>query len=214
MFNGKIEKIREERRIKIRNAGFIFIFEYLNDYLLKLKLINNGGMALDFKLISNSVHFLQFILDGKFDHVNWDLYFNKVLFGLNLDELIYDHYIFNKDKLVADVEKEQLSTFKSEIINKCITDWKEIKILENFKEFKNGINIDNFIDYFIKRDGNIKLFSCFRNNELMYFYKLEISNKIYDSEIVSMPFDISAIPTFNSNLVVFVENLPFKIKSN
>ena len=105
-----------------------------------------------------------------------------------------------------------LTSLKENLISECINLWQKVKNLEELEEFKSGLTIQHFIDYFLKRDGLITIAEMYNNEEIYYLINILISKKLYDDKIKTIPFDIENIITTNKNYTLKTIS-PFKYES-
>ena len=91
--------------------------------------------------------------------------------------------------------------------------WTEIKNLEELEEFNLGLTIQNFTDYFLKRDGLITIGEMYKNENISYLCNIIISKKLYDDKIKTIPFDIEKIKLQDKNIIITTTS-PFKFKNS
>lgn len=155
---------------------------------------------------------MQYIINSRTDNVEWRVILNKLLCGGEYNENIYSGYIFDDDK---EKRKQQLNKIKKlsvEIIRTCIKQWEELQKLKNLKDFTRGVTIKNFKEYFLNRAAIIKVYRMTNDKDSFFSYLLELSTKIYDKDIATIPWIIDKIQLPWMGKPIYVTNLIIKYK--
>ena len=226
----KTEEICREENIKkiyIRNGGIVIMWPFFYDFFKKQNLLdeyNNSIFKNDISR-SNAIHALEFLVYEKYKNPEWKLILNKILCGVDIKKPIYSEYVFH-EKNISEKEDEQkinqevkknielLKNNADDSIKKCIEEWKELKSLLAFDEFKKGIDIKTFRNYFLQREGFLNIVEQRYDNGIKYNYILDISNKCYDEYIKNIPWDIQKIELPNMQQPLFIRNFNITHKSD
>ena len=226
----KTEEICREENIKkiyIRNGGIVIMWPFFYDFFKKQNLLDEYNHSIFKNDISrsNAIHALEFLVYEKYKNPEWKLILNKILCGVDIKKPIYSEYIFT-EKNISEKEDEQkinqevkknielLKNNADNSIKKCIEEWKELKSLLAFDEFKKGIDIKTFRNYFLQREGFLNIVEQRYDNGIKYNYILDISNKCYDEYIKNIPWDIQKIELPNMQQPLFIRNFNITHKSD
>ena len=226
----KTEEICREENIKkiyIRNGGIVIMWPFFYDFFKKQNLLDEYNHSIFKNDISrsNAIHALEFLVYEKYKNPEWKLILNKILCGVDIKKPIYSEYIFT-EKNISEKEDEQkinqevkknieiLKNNADDSIKKCIEEWKELKSLLAFDEFKKGIDIKTFRNYFLQREGFLNIVEQRYDNGIKYNYILDISNKCYDEYIKNIPWDIQKIELPNMQQPLFIRNFNITHKSD
>ena len=226
----KTEEICREENIKkiyIRNGGIIIMWPFFYDFFKKQNLLDEYNHSIFKNDISrsNAIHALEFLVYEKYKNPEWKLILNKILCGVDIKKPIYSEYVFH-EKNISEKEDEQkinqevkknielLKNNADNSIKKCIEEWKELKSLLAFDEFKKGIDIKTFRNYFLQREGFLNIVEQRYDNGIKYNYILDISNKCYDEYIKNIPWDIQKIELPNMQQPLFIRNFNITHKSD
>ena len=226
----KTEEICREENIKkiyIRNGGIVIMWPFFYDFFKKQNLLDEYNHSIFKNDISrsNAIHALEFLVYEKYKNPEWKLILNKILCGVDIKKPIYNQYVFH-EKNISEKEDEQkinqeikknieiLKNNADNSIKKCIEEWKELKSLLAFDEFKKGIDIKTFRNYFLQREGFLNIVEQRYDNGIKYNYILDISNKCYDEYIKNIPWDIQKIELPNMQQPLFIRNFNITHKSD
>ena len=226
----KTEEICREENIKkiyIRNGGIVIMWPFFYDFFKKQNLLDEYNHSIFKNDISrsNAIHALEFLVYEKYKNPEWKLILNKILCGVDIKKPIYNEYVFH-EKNISEKEDEQkinqevkknieiLKNNADDSIKKCIEEWKELKSLLAFDEFKKGIDIKTFRNYFLQREGFLNIVEQRYDNGIKYNYILDISNKCYDEYIKNIPWDIQKIELPNMQQPLFIRNFNITHKSD
>ena len=226
----KTEEICREENIKkiyIRNGGIVIMWPFFYDFFKKQNLLDEYNHSIFKNDISrsNAIHALEFLVYEKYKNPEWKLILNKILCGVDIKKHIYSEYVFH-EKNISEKEDEQkinqevkknielLKNNADDSIKKCIEEWKELKSLLAFDEFKKGIDIKTFRNYFLQREGFLNIVEQRYDNGIKYNYILDISNKCYDEYIKNIPWDIQKIELPNMQQPLFIRNFNITHKSD
>ena len=226
----KTEEICREENIKkiyIRNGGIVIMWPFFYDFFKKQNLLDEYNHSIFKNDISrsNAIHALEFLVYEKYKNPEWKLILNKILCGVDIKKPIYSEYVFH-EKNISEKEDEQkinqevkknieiLKNNADDSIKKCIEEWKELKSLLAFDEFKKGIDIKTFRNYFLQREGFLNIVEQRYDNGIKYNYILDISNKCYDEYIKNIPWDIQKIELPNMQQPLFIRNFNITHKSD
>ena len=99
-----------------------------------------------------------------------------------------------------------------EIIRTCIKQWEELQKLKKFKGFTRGVTVKNFKEYFLNRAAIIKVYRMTNDKDSFFSYLIELSTKIYDEEIATIPWVIDKIQLPWMGKPIYVTNLIIKYK--
>ena len=226
----KTEEICREENIKkiyIRNGGIVIMWPFFYDFFKKQNLRDEYNHSIFKNDISrsNAIHALEFLVYEKYKNPEWKLILNKILCGVDIKKPIYNEYVFH-EKNISEKEDEQkinqevkknielLKNNADDSIKKCIEEWKELKSLLAFDEFKKGIDIKTFRNYFLQREGFLNIVEQRYDNGIKYNYILDISNKCYDEYIKNIPWDIQKIELPNMQQPLFIRNFNITHKSD
>ena len=226
----KTEEICREENIKkiyIRNGGIVIMWPFFYDFFKKQNLLDEYNHSIFKNDISrsNAIHALEFLVYEKYKNPEWKLILNKILCGVDIKKPIYSEYVFH-EKNISEKEDEQkinqevkknieiLKNNADDSIKKCIEEWKELKSLLAFDEFKKGIDIKTFRNYFLQREGFLNIVEQRYDNGIKYNYILDISNKSYDEYIKNIPWDIQKIELPNMQQPLFIRNFNITHKSD
>ena len=226
----KTEEICREENIKkiyIRNGGIVIMWPFFYDFFKKQNLLDEYNHSIFKNDISrsNAIHALEFLVYEKYKNPEWKLILNKILCGVDIKKPIYSEYVFH-EKNISEKEDEQkinqeikknieiLKNNADNSIKKCIEEWKELKSLLAFDEFKKGIDIKTFRNYFLQREGFLNIVEQRYDNGIKYNYILDISNKCYDEYIKNIPWDIQKIELPNMQQPLFIRNFNITHKSD
>ena len=201
------------KEVYVRNGGLIFLYPFFVKYLSELSLwdIEKHNFVDEYSK-NNAIHSLQYIINSKTDNVEWRVILNKLLCGCEYNENIYSGYIFDDDK---EKKKQQLNKIKKlsvEIIRTCIKQWEKLQKLKRFKEFARGITVKNFKEYFLNRSAIIKVYRMTNGRDSFFSYLIELSTKIYDKDIATIPWIIDKIQLPWMEKPIYVTNLIIKYK--
>lgn len=226
----KTEEICREENIKkiyIRNGGIVIMWPFFYDFFKKQNLLDEYNHSIFKNDISrsNAIHALEFLVYEKYKNPEWKLILNKILCGVDIKKPIYSEYVFHEkniskkedeQKINQEVKKniELLKNNADDSIKKCIEEWKELKSLLAFDEFKKGIDIKTFRNYFLQREGFLNIVEQRYDNGIKYNYILDISNKCYDEYIKNIPWDIQKIELPNMQQPLFIRNFNITHKSD
>lgn len=201
------------KEVYVRNGGLIFLYPFFVKYLSELSLWDvEKHKFVDEYSKNNAIHSLQYIINSKTDNVEWRVILNKLLCGGEYNENIYSEYIFDDDK---EKRKQQLNKIKKlsvEISRTCIKQWEELQKLKRFKEFARGITVKNFKEYFLNRAAIIKVYRMTNDKDSFFSYLIELSTKIYDKDIATIPWIIDKIQLPWMEKPIYVTNLIIKYK--
>jgi len=201
------------KEVYVRNGGLIFLYPFFVKYLSELSLWDiEKHKFVDEYSKNNAIHSLQYIINSRTDNVEWRVILNKLLCGGEYNENIYSGYIFDDDK---EKEKQQILKLKklsAEIIRTCIKQWGELQKLKNFKGFTRGVTIKSFKEYFLTRAAIIKVYKMTNGKDSFFSYIIELSTKIYDKEIATIPWVIDKIQLPWMEKPIYVTNLIIKYK--
>ena len=226
----KTEEICREENIKkiyIRNGGIVIMWPFFYDFFKKQNLLDEYNHSIFKNDISrsNAIHALEFLVYEKYKNPEWKLILNKILCGVDIKKPIYSEYVFH-EKNISEKEDEQkinqevkknieiLKNNADDSIKKCIEEWKELKSLLAFDEFKKGIDVRTFRNYFLQREGFLNIVEQRYDNGIKYNYILDISNKCYDEYIKNIPWDIQKIELPNMQQPLFIRNFNITHKSD
>ena len=226
----KTEEICREENIKkiyIRNGGIVIMWPFFYDFFKKQNLLDEYNHSIFKNDISrsNAIHALEFLVYEKYKNPEWKLILNKILCGVDIKKPIYNEYVFH-EKNISEKEDEQkinqevkknielLKNNADDSIKKCIEEWKELKSLLAFDEFKKGIDIKTFRNYFLQREGFLNIVEQRYDNGIKYNYIFDISNKCYDEYIKNIPWDIQKIELPNMQQPLFIRNFNITHKSD
>ena len=226
----KTEEICREENIKkiyIRNGGIVIMWPFFYDFFKKQNLLDEYNHSIFKNDISrsNAIHALEFLVYEKYKNPEWKLILNKILCGVDIKKPIYSEYVFH-EKNISEKEDEQkinqevkknieiLKNNADNSIKKCIEEWKELKSLLAFDEFKKGIDVKTFRNYFLQREGFLNIVEQRYDNGIKYNYILDISNKCYDEYIKNIPWDIQKIELPNMQQPLFIRNFNITHKSD
>ena len=226
----KTEEICREENIKkiyIRNGGIVIMWPFFYDFFKKQNLLDEYNHSIFKNDISrsNAIHALEFLVYEKYKNPEWKLILNKILCGVDIKKPIYSEYVFH-EKNISEKEDEQkinqevkknieiLKNNADNSIKKCIEEWKELKSLLAFDEFKKGIDVRTFRNYFLQREGFLNIVEQRYDNGIKYNYILDISNKCYDEYIKNIPWDIQKIELPNMQQPLFIRNFNITHKSD
>ena len=201
--------VKKIKNVRVSNGGVVFLYPFFFDVFKSLNFFDKRDFFENKVKINNAVHVVQFFSNFKFRDQYLGLELSKVLCGLDYDDKIFCEYIFNDDKGKALEELDFLRKCCNCAIQKCINEWEELSILKKFEEFKNGINIENFMDYFLKRSGVLNIFELKKGGVVELGYVLDLSCGIYDDEICGIPWDIEHVKNFWMKNELIVRNVVF-----
>ena len=201
------------KEIYVRNGGLIFLYPFFVKYLSELSLWDNEKHKfVDEYSKNNAIHSLQYIINSKTDNVEWRVILNKLLCGGEYNENIFSGYMFDDDK---EKRKQQLNKIKKlsvEIIRTCIKQWGELQKLKRIKGFARGVTIKSFKEYFLTRAAIIKVYRMTNGKDSFFSYLIELSTKIYDEDIATIPWIIDKIQLPWMEKPIYVTNLIIKYK--
>ena len=226
----KTEEICREENIKkiyIRNGGIVIMWPFFYDFFKKQNLLDEYNHSIFKNDISrsNAIHALEFLVYEKYKNPEWKLILNKILCGVDIKKPIYSEYVFHEknisekgdEQTINQEVKKNIEILKNnadDSIKKCIGKWKELKSLLAFEEFKKGIDIKTFRNYFLQREGFLNIVEQRYDNGIKYNYILDISNKCYDEYIKNIPWDIQKIELPNMQQPLFIRNFNITHKSD
>ena len=201
------------KEVYVRNGGLIFLYPFFVKYLSELSLWDvEEHKFVDEYSKNNAIHSLQYIINSKTDNVEWRVILNKLLCGCEYNENIYSGYIFDDDKEKRKQQILKLKKLSVEIIRTCIKQWEELQKLKNFKGFTRGVTVKNFKEYFLNRTAIIKVYKMTNDKDSFFSYILELSTKIYDKDIATIPWIIDKIQLPWMEKPIYVTNLIIKYK--
>ena len=201
------------KEVYVRNGGLIFLYPFFVKYLSELSLWDiEKHKFVDEYSKNNAIHSLQYIINSKTDNVEWRVILNKLLCGGEYNENIYSGYIFDDDKEKRKQQILKLKKLSVEIIRTCIKQWEELQKLKNFKGFTRGVTVKNFKEYFLTRAAIIKVYRMANDKDSFFSYIIELSTKIYDKEIATIPWVIDKIQLPWMGKPIYVTNLIIKYK--
>ena len=190
-----------------------FLYPFFVKYLSELSLWDNEKHKfVDEYSKNNAIHSLQYIINSKTDNVEWRVILNKLLCGCEYNENIYSGYIFDDDKEKRKQQILKLKKLSVEIIRTCIKQWEELQKLKKFKGFTRGVTVKNFKEYFLNRAAIIKVYRMTNDKDSFFSYLIELSTKIYDEEIATIPWVIDKIQLPWMGKPIYVTNLIIKYK--
>lgn len=201
------------KEVYVRNGGLIFLYPFFVKYLSELSLWDiEEHKFVDEYSKNNAIHSLQYIINSRTDNVEWRVILNKLLCGGEYNENIYSGYIFDDDKEKRKQQVNKLKKLSVEIIRTCIKQWEELQKLKNFKGFTRGVTVKNFKEYFLNRTAIIKVYRMTNDRDSFFSYLLELSTKIYDKDIATIPWIIDKIQLPWMKKPLYVTNLIIKYK--
>ena len=201
------------KEVYVRNGGLIFLYPFFVKYLSELSLWDiEKHKFVDEYSKNNAIHSLQYIINSRTDNVEWHVILNKLLCGGEYNENIYSGYIFDDDKEKRKQQILKLKKLSVEIIRTCIKQWEELQKLKKFKGFTRGVTVKNFKEYFLNRAAIIKVYRMTNDKDSFFSYLIELSTKIYDEEIATIPWVIDKIQLPWMGKPIYVTNLIIKYK--
>ena len=201
------------KEVYVRNGGLIFLYPFFVRYLSELSLWDiEKHKFVDEYSKNNAIHSLQYIINSKTDNVEWRVILNKLLCGGEYNENIYSGYIFDDDKEKRKQQIVKLKKLSVEIIRTCIKQWEELQKLKRFKGFTRGVTVKNFKEYFLNRTAIIKVYRMTNGKDSFFSYLIELSTKIHDEDIATIPWIIDKIQLPWMGKPIYVTNLIIKYK--
>lgn len=220
----------KELNIYIRNSGLIFIWPFLEELLTKQRLLE--GQEFITKIDhNNALHALQYLVTEELSTPDWRIILNKLLCGMEYNEVTYaGYYLWDKKdfaktilqqqekellkddvannasqkttQLIIPEEIELLKKNTNETLNNVLQNWGDLKKLEKFEPFRQGFGLQHLREYILQRDGVLRYIE---QEEDEGYWHLTITWEPYDAEIKNLPWPINKIylPFMKEKLVVF-----------
>lgn len=226
----KDQKADKELNIYIRNSGLIFIWPFLEDLLTKQGLLEDQQFITKIDH-NNALHALQYLVTEELSTPDWRIILNKLLCGMEYNEVTYaGYYLWDKKdfaktilqqqekelptdelpnnssqkttQLVIPEEIELLKKNADETLNNVLQNWEDLKKLEKFEPFRQGFGLQHLREYILQRDGVLRYIE---QEEDEGYWHLTITWEPYDAEIKNLPWPINKIylPFMKEKLVVF-----------
>ncbi|MBQ2349794.1 MAG: hypothetical protein II393_00735 [Cytophagales bacterium] len=194
------------KKIYIRNGGLVIMWPFFYDLFEKQHLLDEYNKKIFKNDIAryNAIHVLQYLVSCQYNNPDWKVILNKLLCGFKHDDVVMSGYLFGEKKIM-DTEENHLSQKELEFkikelqhntdmaIGECLCHWPEINVLSRTEGFSTGMNINNFRNYFLRRDAFLNIIEQKYDNGIEYNYILDISNKEYDEYVKSIPWNMHKI---------------------
>ncbi len=162
--------------IYIDNAGLVIIAPFFPRLFEILNITAEGEIGSEF-LKEKAVHILQYLVNGKSNNPEYLLQLNKLLCGMNIDDIISREY------RLSDFEKTECEN----LLRSIIKNWNSLK----------NTSIESFRNSFLARKGVLK----YSENG----WTLNVERKSYDILLNTLPWSISIIKLKWMNKPIYVE---------
>jgi hypothetical protein len=215
------EDVPKDIKIYVKNSGLVFLWPFLEELLEKQGLLEKDKF---FDKIdrTNAVHTLQYLVTEKLMTSDWRIILNKLLCGMDYNEVTFIGYYLPEEKSFAAIvleEREKLLAAASASQNQSEKDEKGIilpipeeigllkknaeevlnTVLEKWKTLKKLEKFERFKEGFGIQD--LRKYILQRDGILQYikqedntgYWHLTITWEEYDAEIKNIPWPITKI---------------------
>ena len=215
------------KKIYIRNGGLVIMWPFFYGFFEKQHLLDEYNKKIFKNDIArhNAIHALQYLVSSKYESPDWKIILNKLLCGVRHDDVVSSGYVFSEKKTIDEAEQQlsqkeldfkisELRQNADSTINECISHWPEINNLSRTEDFTTGININNFRNYFLRRDAFLNIIEQKYYNGVEYNYILDISNKAYDEYVKTIPWNMHKISLPCMQKPIYVRNFDINSKQD
>ncbi len=160
----------------INNAGLVLLAPFFSTYFSKLGLTQSGNFINE-EARHKALHLLQYLVDGKTIHDEQELFLNKILCGMDIDEPVTMGFdLEEKDREVTE-----------DLLQVVIKQWDKL----------NNISVESFRHSFLIREGYIGLDD---GN-----WKLQVISRGYDVLLQFIPWTYGMIRNSLMDKILYVE---------